>query len=266
MLQIQASPIYHRVVDRNPVITDEVPFIPYMWLNSVSGELFTCTDNTIGKSWWKGNYGTIVTPYYQSIMATFTAADYTDLDTVYTPEIGSIDPFDFDNGYKYLDPIYDAYVYGNRLIFLKTSGTGFYFNNLHFREAPATDKFDLQFTLGSLKWGNPYYTLYGASFMVYGSEGGDSAKFRLRGESEVILSLDKFYSYNYIVYPYRFTYDGEYYRFYMAGILQQEFYRPGRVHNSSSVGIRMGGEQPSPTADNNSKLDNVSLWVGGLRP
>lgn len=57
MIRQQAPNIYHHVEGRDPLYNDNPPFIPYMWLNSASGELFSCIDNTIDSNIWKGTLG-----------------------------------------------------------------------------------------------------------------------------------------------------------------------------------------------------------------
>ena len=60
MIRQQAYPIYHHVADRDPAYNDNPPVVPYMWLNGVSGELFTCIDNSLDWNVWQGALGTLV--------------------------------------------------------------------------------------------------------------------------------------------------------------------------------------------------------------
>ena len=60
MLRQQANRIYHVAEPTNPAIDSNPPMIPFMWLNSVSGELFSCLDNTTDTNIWIGTLGTEV--------------------------------------------------------------------------------------------------------------------------------------------------------------------------------------------------------------
>jgi hypothetical protein len=60
MLKQQANRIYNRVELRNPTYNDNPPTVPYIWLNGLTGELFSCTDNTTDLNVWVGtSTGTI---------------------------------------------------------------------------------------------------------------------------------------------------------------------------------------------------------------
>ena len=50
------------VSENNPTITSNPPYMPYLWTNSVTGELFVCTDNTKDNNKWQGQSGTLIEP------------------------------------------------------------------------------------------------------------------------------------------------------------------------------------------------------------
>ena len=256
--------IYNYVSDVNPTYHDSPPFLPFFWLNSTTGELLSCLDNTPDLSIWKGTLGSYVSGHYEALKATFNVPDGVSFED-YVPEIGTFDPFDFENGYQYYDPIYRSEVNANEMVFYN-DGTGLYFNNITSESgvAVATTSFDLEYQRSQYKWDNAYHTIYGTMFIFVGSESGDTAKFGLPGEDAVELPLTFTWLWS-EDYKHRVTFADEYFRFYVDGVLQQEFHRPNQgTFGESRVGIRMGGE----TNDDQyvDRLDYVSLWVGGLRP
>ena len=50
--------IFDQTESRDPVITDNPARTPYSFLNTSSGELFICMDNTPDNNVWKGQLGT----------------------------------------------------------------------------------------------------------------------------------------------------------------------------------------------------------------
>ena len=44
----------------NPTVAVNPPILNMTWLNSVTGEIFVCIDNTIGSNVWVGQLGTSV--------------------------------------------------------------------------------------------------------------------------------------------------------------------------------------------------------------
>ena len=46
--------IYDQVEGRDPLYNDNPPRVPWMFLNSLTGELFTCLDNKLGANIWAG--------------------------------------------------------------------------------------------------------------------------------------------------------------------------------------------------------------------
>jgi len=52
--------IYNQVESRNPTAEENPSKYPWVFLNSVTGELFLCTDNTIDANIFYGQLGTEV--------------------------------------------------------------------------------------------------------------------------------------------------------------------------------------------------------------
>jgi hypothetical protein len=48
------------VSENNPAYDTNPPYVPYLWTNSVTGELFVCIDNKKDTNIWQGQAGTII--------------------------------------------------------------------------------------------------------------------------------------------------------------------------------------------------------------
>ena len=55
-----AMPVANYEYPVNPVITSNPKYIPCSWVNTSSGEIFICTDNTTDANVWVGQLGTTV--------------------------------------------------------------------------------------------------------------------------------------------------------------------------------------------------------------
>jgi|GEM_PF-5245638 len=53
MLKQEAQNICHYAATRNPTHEDIPPFIPFIWLNTETGALFTCVNNNPTNVVWK---------------------------------------------------------------------------------------------------------------------------------------------------------------------------------------------------------------------
>lgn len=59
--------IFNQVESRDPLYNENPPKTPWMFLNSTSGELFTCVGNEIGANYWNGNLGSNITPRFRPL-------------------------------------------------------------------------------------------------------------------------------------------------------------------------------------------------------
>jgi len=48
------------VSENNPAFDTNPPYVPFIWTNYVTGELFVCTDNTKDTNVWQGQSGTVI--------------------------------------------------------------------------------------------------------------------------------------------------------------------------------------------------------------
>lgn len=97
MLRQQAQNIYHHVEDRDPLYNDNPPFIPFLWLNSVSGELFSCTSNELNNNVWYGSLGTTVVfvPYWDE--TTFNSKYSVKTTDYYKDTLDKVEPNTYSN-------------------------------------------------------------------------------------------------------------------------------------------------------------------------
>lgn len=61
MMTQDAMPVANYEVAGNPTITINPVRVPVSWLNTVTGEIFVCIDNTTDDNVWVGTAGTTIT-------------------------------------------------------------------------------------------------------------------------------------------------------------------------------------------------------------
>jgi len=59
VFRLGAKNIFHYVAAVDPTIADVPLFTPFIWLNSTTGTLFSCTDNNPASVVWKYSGGEI---------------------------------------------------------------------------------------------------------------------------------------------------------------------------------------------------------------
>lgn len=60
VLAQESLPVANYEYASNPLITSNPKYSPCSWLNTVSGELFICIDNTTNSNVWIGQLGTTI--------------------------------------------------------------------------------------------------------------------------------------------------------------------------------------------------------------
>lgn len=60
MMTQDRMPVANYEYPQNPAIDTDPVSAPVSWLNTLTGEIFVCTDNTPGSNVWKGQMGTTI--------------------------------------------------------------------------------------------------------------------------------------------------------------------------------------------------------------
>ena len=60
VLAQESIPVANYEYSSNPTTFSNPKYVPCSWLNTISGELFICIDNTDSLNVWKGQLGTTI--------------------------------------------------------------------------------------------------------------------------------------------------------------------------------------------------------------